>query len=99
MKRFNFTVAAATTVAAAAVGLAATAAAAPTGGGNAEDAVKALQAEGYNVQVNGSLTDPLSTCVTTGVHGIPATAGSPGPNSGPLPFTTVYVDVLCPDAH
>ena len=99
MKRFSFTVAAATTFGTAAVALAGTAAAAPTRGGNAADAVKALQAEGYNVQMNGSLTDPFSTCVTTGVHGIPATAGSPGPNSGPLPFTTVYVDVLCPDAH
>ena len=99
MKRFSFTVAAATTFGTAAVALAGTAAAAPTGGGNAADAVKALQAERYNVQINDSLTDPLSTCVTTGVHGIPATAGSPGPNSGPLPFTTVYVDVLCPDAH
>jgi hypothetical protein len=99
MKRFSFTVAAATTFGAAAVTLAGTAAASPTGGTNAADAVKALQAEGYNVQISGSLTDPLSTCVTTGMHGIPATAGSPGPNSGPLPFTTVYVEVLCPDAH
>ena len=99
MKRFSFTVAAATTLGAAAVALAGTAGAAPTGGGNAADAMKELQAAGYNVQINGSLTDPLSSCVTTGVHGVPTTAGSPGPNSAPLPFTTVYLDVLCPDAH
>ena len=99
MKRFSFTVAAATTVSAAAVALAGTAEAAPAGGGNAAHAVKELQAAGYSVQINGSLTDPLSSCATTGVHGTPATAGLPGPNFGPLPFTTVYLDVLCPDVH
>jgi hypothetical protein len=51
------------------------------------------------VQINGSLTDPLSTCVTTGVHGTPTTAGLPGPSFGSRPFTTIYLDVLCPDAH
>ena len=90
MKRFSFTVAAATTSGAAAVALAGIAAAAPTGGGNAGDATKEL---------HGSLTDPLSTCVTTGVHGTPTTAGLPGPSFGSRPFTTIYLDVLCPDAH
>jgi hypothetical protein len=99
MKRFSFTVAAAMPFGAAAVALAGAAAAAPTGGGNAADGVKELQAEGSNVQINGSLTDPFRACVTTGVHGDRTTAGSSGPNSGPLPFTTVYVDVLCPGAH
>jgi hypothetical protein len=99
MRKFSFTVAAATTFAAAAVGLAGTAVAAPTGGGNAADAVKELQAEGYNLQINGSVTDPLSACVTTGVHGVPNTGSSSGPQSGPLSFTTVYVDVSCPDDH
>jgi hypothetical protein len=96
MKRISFTVAAATTFTAAAVGLAGTAVAAPTGGGNAADAVKELQAEGYNVQINGSVSVPLSECRTTGVHGVPNTADSSGPTSGPVPFTTVYVDVSCP---
>jgi hypothetical protein len=99
MRKFIFTVAAATAFTAAAVGLAGVAGAAPTGGGNAADAVKELQAEGYNVQINGSVTDPLSTCVTTAVHGVPATASSSGPHVAPLPFTTVYVDVSCPDDH
>ena len=58
------------------MGLAGAAVAAPTGGGNAADAVKELQAEGYNVQINGSVTDPLSACVTTGVYGVP-NAGKP----------------------
>ena len=84
MRKFSFTVAAATTFAAAAVGLAGTAVAAPTGGGNAGDAVKELQAEVYNLQINGSVTDPLSACVTAGVHGVPKTGSSSGPHSGPL---------------
>jgi len=90
MRGFSFAVAAVTAFTAAAVGSAGFAAAAPTGGGNAADAVKELQAEGYNVQVNGSVTDPLSACVTTAVHGVPASASS---------NTTVYVDVTCPDDH
>ena len=99
MKRFSFTVAAATTSGAAAVALAGIAAAPPTGGGNAGDATKELHAAGHNVHINGSLTDPLSTCVTTGVHGTPTTAGLPGPSFGSRPYTTIYLDVLCPDAH
>ena len=91
MKKITFTVAAATAFSALAVGLAGTAAAAPTGGGNAADAVKELQAQGYSVQINGSVTDALSACGTTAVHGVPAT--------GAHSFTTVYVDVSCPDDH
>jgi hypothetical protein len=99
MKKISFIVAAATTFTAAAVGLAGSAVAAPTGGGNAADAVKELQAEGYNVQINGSVTDPLSACVTTGVYGVPNAGSSSGPQTGPLSFTTVHVDVSCPDDH
>ena len=99
MRKISFTVAAATTFTAAAVGLAGAAVAAPTGGGNAADAVKELQDEGYNVQINGSVTDPLSACVTTGVYGVPNAGNSSGPQTGPLSFTTVHVDVSCPDDH
>jgi hypothetical protein len=97
MRTFCFTVAAASAFTAAAVGLAGPAAAAPKGGGNAADVVKELQADGYNVQINGSVTDPLSTCVTTAAHGGPAAAGSPDPQAAS--FTSVYVDVSCPDDH
>ena len=96
MRTFIFTVAAATAFAAAAVGLAGTASAAPTGGGNAADAVKELQGEGYNVQINGGVSMPLSECTTTGVHGLPNATGSSGPRSGPVTFTNVEVDVSCP---
>lgn len=91
MKKISLTIAAATAFSALAVGLAGTAAAAPTGGGNAADAVKELQAQGYSVQINGSVTDALTACATTGVHGVPA--------AGSHSFTTVYVDVTCPDDH
>jgi hypothetical protein len=87
LKVLSFIVAGATTLSAAAVGLAGIAAAAPTGGGNAADTVNELQTEGYNVQINGSVSVPLSECTTTGVHGVPNT---------PLAFTTVEVDVSCP---
>jgi purine-cytosine permease-like protein len=91
MKKIGFAVAAATALSAIAVGLAGAAGAAPTGGGNAADAVKELQAQGYGVQINGSVTDALTACSTTGVHGVPATCSRS--------FTTVYVDVFCPDVH
>ena len=54
MKRISFTVAAATTFTAAAVGLAGSAwRRPPREACNAADAVKELQADGYNVQING----------------------------------------------
>ena len=96
MRIFSFTAAAATAFAAAAVGFAGTATAAPTGGGNAADTVKELQSDGYNVQINGSVSVPLSECTTTGVHGLPNAAGSSGPHSGPVTFANVEVDVSCP---
>ena len=96
MRKFSYTAAAVTTFTAAAVGLAPTAAAAPTGGGNAADTVMELQTEGYTVQINGSVSVPLSECTTTGVHGVPIKPDSSGPHSGPVPFTTVEIDVSCP---
>ena len=75
MRIFGFTAAAAATFMAA-IGLAGAAGAAPTGGGNAADTVRELRADGYAVQINGSRTDPLSQCTTTGVHGVPGTAAS-----------------------
>jgi hypothetical protein len=96
MSRFGFTVAAATALTGMALGLAGTAEAAPTGGGNAADTVNELRAGGYNIQINGSVSAPLSECTTTAVHGVPNAAGSTGPRSGPSTFTNVEVDVSCP---
>jgi hypothetical protein len=95
INRISFTVAAAAALSAVAVGLAGSAMAAPTGGTNAAEAINELQAQGYSVQINGSATDALTACATTGIHGVPAA----GPHTGPLSFTTVYVDVACPDDH
>lgn len=62
--------------------------------GPADATINDLEAQGYNVQinwVNGFDTKPLSECWVTGVN-----------NPGDLPpsedtFTTVYVDVACPN--
>jgi hypothetical protein len=53
-----------------------------------------LQAQGYNVQINwvtGFDTKPLSECRVTGVNDPGDTPPTPGT------FTTVYVDVACPN--
>jgi hypothetical protein len=52
--------------------------------------VAGLKAEGYNVMLNGSISEPLSECHVTGVHN-PVAVGNA------IAFTTVYVDVTCPD--
>ncbi|KAA0097690.1 hypothetical protein CIW49_17780 [Mycolicibacterium sp. P1-18] len=63
--------------------------------GRPADAVVAdLQAQGYNVQINwttGFDTKPLSDCRVTGVNN----PGDIAPTEGT--FTTVYVDVACPN--
>ena len=69
MKKFTITAATVGALAATALGLAGAAAAAPTGGSSASDTVSSLQAQGYNVQLNGSVTAPLSQCIVTGVNG------------------------------
>jgi hypothetical protein len=66
------------------------ASAAPTGSEKASDVVQSLKAQGYNVMLNGSITEPLSECSVTGVH-------NPDASGRAIGFTTVYVDVTCPD--
>ena len=51
---------------------------------------QSLKAQGYNVMLNGSISEPLSECTVTGVH-------NPGCRGRAIGFTTVYVDVTCPD--
>ena len=90
MKKFAITTVAFGALAGASMGLAGVAAAAPTGGSNAADTVKSLQAEGYNVMINGQVPNgKLSECTVSAVH--PTTT-----TPAPLQFTTVYVDVSCP---
>jgi len=62
--------------------------------GPADATINDLKAQGYNVQinwVNGFDTKPLSECWVTGVNN----PGNTPPSAGT--FTTVYVDVACPN--
>jgi hypothetical protein len=90
MKKFNIAIAVAGILAAGSLAVAPTAAAAPTGGSNAADTVKTLRDMAYNVQLNGTVSGPLSQCITTGVHGVA--------DSNPTVFTTAYVNVSCPSS-
>jgi hypothetical protein len=80
-------------VAAAIVGFTAPVVAGATG--NAQDTVNSLQAQGYNVQLNGGETSTLSECAVAGVHGLDS-VDSAGSRVHPRQFTTVYVDISCP---
>jgi hypothetical protein len=63
-------------------------------GVSAADTIADLQEQGYDVQINwvrGISSEPLSECWTTGINN-PNRSGGP-----PTGFTTVYVDVSCPD--
>lgn len=90
MKTFEIAIGAAGIVATALLSSVGTAAAAPTGSEMASDVVQSLKAQGYNVMLNGSITDPLSECNVTGVH-------NPDASGRAIGFTTVYIDVTCPD--
>ena len=90
MKKFNIAIAVAGILAAGSLAVAPTAAAAPTGGSNAADTIKTLRDMGYNVQLNGTVSGPLSQCIATGVHGVA--------DNNPTVFTTAYVDVSCPSS-
>src|ERR1700758_3925247 len=90
MRNFAIATGAAGGLAAAALGLAAAEAPAPTGTGSATDVVTSLQESGYNVQLNGDRTAPLSQCIVLGVH---PTVSEP---AKPTEFTTVYFDISCP---
>jgi hypothetical protein len=99
MKQFTIT-AAIGALAVATLGLAGAAAAQPTEdpspadteGASAADTIRSLQAQGYDVQINGSVTDSLEDCTVTGVDGL--TEGPINPNQ----LNTVYVNVSCPSS-
>lgn len=85
MKKLAITVAGVGAMAAAAMGFA-TAATAATGD-RADETVNTLQTQGYNVQLNGSATSPLSSCTVTNVSGASGAVGS---------GLTAVVDIACP---
>ena len=60
-------------------------------GNNAADTINNMQAQGYDVQLNGTAAVPLSRCTVTSVDGL----GSVQPN--PTQLNTVYVGISCPD--
>jgi hypothetical protein len=97
MRNFAIATGAAGALAAVAFGLAGAAAAAPAGPGSAGDVVKSLQDQGYNVQLNGASSGPLSECTVTGIH---PTGSTPADGSGRVTqFSTVYVDISCPPSN
>jgi hypothetical protein len=96
VKRFAVRTAVAGLFAAGTLALTGSASAAPLGGSSADDAINALKARGYSVQLNlnGTRDVPLSECTVNGVHGLPNGAAGQAAPAGQL--TTVYLDVNCP---
>ena len=84
-----------------AVTTAGTAAAVPPSG-TAADVVKALQDQGYSVQLNGPVSGPLSRCAVNGVHGLVVMMmpdGSLMMQMDPSNPGDVFVDVSCPSSN
>lgn len=64
--------------------------------GNAQDTVNALQAQGYNVVLNGAPVYPLSGCKVIGVEGLRDSNTNPsGSRIDSTKFDTAYVDIVC----
>jgi hypothetical protein len=98
MHMFTTAIVATTGVLAAALGLASTAEAVggPGGYGNAQDTINALQAQGFNVQINGAAVYPLSGCKVTGIEGLHNdNVNSAGAVIDPTKLTTVWIDISC----
>jgi hypothetical protein len=69
-------------------------AAADPGGESARAVIDDLTEQGYNVEINwvsGVSSVPLSQCSVNGIHNPDHSTGPPST------FTTVYVDVSCPN--
>jgi hypothetical protein len=65
-----------------------------TGGQSASSTIDDLEGQGYDVRINwltGFDTKPLTQCRVTGIHN----PGNLAPSKDT--FTTVYVDVVCPN--
>jgi hypothetical protein len=64
------------------------------GSESARAVIDDLRGQGYNVEINwvsGVSSIPLSSCAVTGINNPDQSAGPP------TTFTTVYVDVSCPN--
>ena len=91
MTKFIVTTMGFSALAAAALGLAGPAVAVPQGQTAAETAA-GLEAEGYRVAFNGSVSAPLSECSVLGTHPRLDDSASQAEKEN----TTVYIDVSCP---
>jgi hypothetical protein len=79
-------------------GVAGAAVSTPAGTRSASDTVADLEAKGHHVQINGTTTVPLSLCKATGVHGMnDSNLDSAGNRIDEDRFSTIYVDVVCPN--
>ncbi|MEZ0049327.1 hypothetical protein ABIA30_000317 [Mycobacterium sp. MAA66] len=91
MSRFRFTVAATGVLIGMAVaGAGAAGAATPSIGSSAGDAVNALTAQGYSVQLSSTPSSPLSDCTIANINTLSDAGGAPGA------VPVAYVDVTCP---
>ena len=98
MKKLGFSAIIASGLAAAVFGFAPPAQATPAGTSSAADTVNSLQAEGYDVQINGVAQVPLSQCTVTGIDGLNnSNVNSADQRINSSQFDTVYVDVSCPN--
>ena len=94
ISRIAFFATAAAALAAATLTAAGPAQAASASGNNGADVVSTLRSEGYNVQVDGAPSAPLSACTVTDVHGLPNPA-DPTQRADTRTINNVYVDVTC----
>ena len=60
---------------------------------SAADTIRDLEAQGYTVAINGSITAALERCSVTAIHNPDRSNGKPDRS------TTIYVDVSCPPDH
>jgi hypothetical protein len=94
VKKFAIAAAAFAALSGGSLGWSGPAAALPSGG-SASETIAQLQAEGYQVQVNGTVNTPLSQCRVLEVSGLRGTE-SGGVRLHPAQLDTAFVDVSCP---
>ena len=94
MKQFLIAGATLAVLAAFELAVAAQGMAVPLGGQTADDAMRTLQGQGYTVQINQSVTVPLSRCIVTNVSGLRGVE-SDGALSDLGRANVVFMDVDC----
>ncbi|WP_319435475.1 hypothetical protein [Mycobacterium sp. RTGN5] len=94
MKTLVITTGGAAILAAAALNLAPAASAVPLEGSPADVVVSSLQARGFDVQVNGTVSSSLSRCTVTSINGLRGTEANGEPINRDV-ATTVFVSVDC----